>query len=120
MPLFPDFLGGLDDHPDLNVPEGFGEGITSAYNADVEEATSSAQAMVADLTGKLDTALAEIQALKVKNYELIVAMPAPPSDGEPGADTNLPGPAETDAETADGGIAGLFESVSNDDDKDTK
>lgn len=115
MGLFHDTLGGLDDHPDLNVPEGFGEAISGAYDADLATAGSSAEAKVLDLTAQLDAALAQVQALKVENYDMLVSMGSSTEVAEAEANENLPGAAATNAEgPEDAGIESLFEPVTDD------
>lgn len=111
MGLFHDTLGGLDDHPDLNVPEGFGPAITGAYDADLAESSSSALAKIEAITQERDAAMALVQELKVQNFDLLMATAGDPDDG---GEATRPGPTETDAELPDT-IDGLFEPVTDDD-----
>jgi hypothetical protein len=114
--LFHDTLGGLDDHPDLNVPEGFGQAISGAYDADLAESSSSAEAKIADLMRQLDEANEAVTKLKVTNYDLLMETAATAVDADDvEADENRDGPAASDAELPDT-IDGLFEPADPDND----
>lgn len=114
MGLFHDVIGGLDSHPDLNVPEDFATSISTAYDTDLADAGSSAAAKVQSLSDERDAALAMVQELKVQNFDLVMQLGAGTDVDDLEADANAGGPAATDAEDADSGIASLFETVTDD------
>lgn len=114
MGLFHDVIGGLDSHPDLNVPDDFAASIGGAYDSDLAEAGSSAAAKVQAVTEERDAALALVQELKVQNFDLVMQLGAGGDADELAADANAGGPAATDAEEPDSGIMSLFESADDD------
>jgi len=115
MGLFHNALGGLDDFPDLNLPEGFGETITGAYDADLAESSSSAMAKITAIQQELEASNALVQELKVQNFDLLMQIGADTGEGGgDGGEAERPGPAETDADLPDT-IDGLFEEVDPDD-----
>lgn len=78
MGLFHDHLATLDGVEGVNLPEGFIEGLTTAYDDDL----SIPGAKVAAVEGELADALAQIAALKVANYDLLMAITSEDNDNE--------------------------------------
>lgn len=88
----------------------FRDDISAAYDADIVGATTSADAVVAELTAQVATLSAELQATQADNYRLMKMIP---SDGG----GVVEGDGDEDEETADEDIMpeDLFESKSDSD-----
>lgn len=98
MPAFDELLTGIS--PETGYPDDFLDLARGAYEAD----TSSANAVIADLEGKLADALSQLQEQKVVNYDLMRAAAPVEESGDAGADSDQ----EDDGESAPESYDDLF------------
>lgn len=107
-----DSIGVAEDGVSPVYGDTFRDDISAAYDADIVGATTSADAVVAELTAQVATLSAELQATQADNYRLMKMIPS--AEGAPGeGDPN----EEEDGDVADEDIMpeDLFESKSDSD-----
>lgn len=95
-----DLINLLQDPGDDGVPDTIYDDLRSAHTTAIDSATEGANAKISELTQTNDEANAEIERLKLKNWELFEQVPkAGDSDPEgPTDETTLDG-ADLDLDT---------------------